>query len=98
MIKDMGMKSPEAAMFKINIYHIPGNALFSSCTVFFFFFSFFPPLYLFTRQLTLKGLVALRHLMWDLLNSANISRMRAVSVATSSYCEELQRREADEIL
>lgn len=27
VIKDTGMKSPEAAMYKINIYHIPGNEL-----------------------------------------------------------------------
>lgn len=53
VIVDMDMKSPEAVMFKINIYHIPGNEfIYIRCVlqlhnVFLFFFFFLP--YLFTR-------------------------------------------------
>jgi hypothetical protein len=77
VIQGMDMKSPEAAMFKINIYHIPGSeSIYIRCVqqlhnVFPFFL-----LYPFTKHLTLKVLVALGHLTWDLLNSANTSCVR----------------------
>lgn len=98
VIKDTGMKNPEAAMYKINIYHIPGSEfIYMRCVQWlhngFPFFCFLLSFYWTVDSKGLGCLGALDVGAHKLCKSA----MHLASAATAWYCVALQRGEADGI-